>query len=502
VIEQQERRRDRRSNLRQSVPASRLVRPLLVGVLLIAALAIRLAVVDGAAYRATHDAGTYNKLASEIAQHGDYWTRRLHNGGAGGSEGPTAYFPPGYSYLLAGVDLIDGHQAGGKTAVAPERISQAVLGTVTVGLVGLVAMEAFGPVVGMFALALAAFYPVLIELSSILVAENLMVALELAAVWAMLRARRSRHPYVWIAASGVFTGLASLTHENAALLVIPLGFGAWALRRRAAGAAPVAPDGSNREPAGPAARAAPASGRRALLAPAVLVVLTAVTIAPWTIRNEAQLHRFLPISDETGITLRGTYNPESAAFEPVPYKWRFFYKIPQDQKIRQQAGQLAEPELGDRLQTQALNYISAHPTAPLEVAYHNTLRLFELEGTYAWQASAAAVDLPESTAKVGVICFWILCGLALLGAFTRVVRRGPGWLWAIPLLLALSVVFVNVETPRFREPIDPFLILLAACGLASAAQRIGLGARPVRDRDLTAGVAGDSQPVEMVQRLP
>jgi hypothetical protein len=484
------------------VPASRFVRPLLVGVLLIAALAIRLAVIDGTTYHATHDSGTYNKLASEIAQHGDYWTRRIHNGGAGGSEGPTAYFPPGYSYLLAGVDLIDGHQTGGKTAVVPERLSQAVLGTITVGLVGLVALEAFGPSAGLFALAVAAFYPVLIELSGILVAENLMVALELAAVWAMLRAGRSRHPYVWITASGVFTGLASLTHQNAALLVIPLGFGAWALRRRPAGAAPVAPDWSDEEAVRPATAVAPASGRRALLAPMLLAVATAVTIAPWTIRNEVQLHRFLPISDESGITLRGTYNPESAAFEPVPYKWRFFYKIPQDQAIRLQAAHLTEPQLGGRLQAQALNYISAHPTAPLEVAYHNTLRLFELEGTYAWQASAAAVDLPETTAKVGVISFWILCALALPGAFTRVVRRGPRWLWAIPLLLGLSVVFVNVETPRFREPIDPFLILLAACALASAAERIGLGARPIRDRDLTAGVAGDPEPVQMVQRLP
>jgi 4-amino-4-deoxy-L-arabinose transferase-like glycosyltransferase len=478
------------------VRGSDFVRPLLVAVLLIAALAIRVGVIEGTTYRATHDSGTYNKLASEIAQHGDYWTRRVHNGGAGGSEGPTAYFPPGYSYLLAGVDLIDGHQTGGKKAVPPERISQAVLGTVTVGLVGLVALEAFGPGVGLFALALATFYPVLIELSSILVAENLMVALELAAVWAMLRARRSHHLYAWIAASGVFTGLASLTHENAALLVIPLGFGAWALRRRGGTTAPGATDWSDRGAVGPASRG------RALLAPALLVVVTAVTIAPWTIRNVVQVHRFIPISDETGITLAGTYNPNSAAFQPVPYKWRFFYKIPEDAKLKQEAGHLTEPELSDRLQTQALNYISAHPTAPLQVAFDNTLRLFELEGTYAWQASAAAVDLPEATARVGVICFWILCGLALLGAFTRVVRRGPGWLWAVPLLLGLSVVLINVETPRFREPIDPFLILLAACALASAAERIGLRARPVRDRGLAPGMAGDSEPVEMVQRLP
>jgi hypothetical protein len=486
---------------------SRFVRPLLVVVLLIAALAIRVGYIESTAYRAIHDSHSYNKLASQIAQHGDYWTRRVHAAGAGGSEGPTAYFPPGYSYLLAGVDLLDDHQTGGSQAVPPEQISQAVLGTITVGLVGLVALEAFGPGVGLLALGLAAIYPVLIELSSILVAENLMVALELAAVWAMLRARRSRHPYLWIAACGVLTGLASLTHQNAAVLLIPLSFGAWMLRRRGARLAPDAPASGGYAPGVPDSSGqravAPVSRARALLAPALLVVATAVTIAPWTIRNEVQLHRFIPISDELGITLAGTYNPQSAAYKPVPYKWRYFYNIREDHKLIKAAGHMTELQLSDVLQNQALNYISAHPTAPLDVAFHNTLRLVELEGSFAWQASAAAVDLPESTAQVGVICFWVLCGLAVLGAFTRVVRRGPGWLWTIPVLLWLSVVFVNVETPRFREPIDPFLILLAACALATAAKRIGgLRGTPVRDRGLTPGMAGDPEPVEMVERLP
>jgi hypothetical protein len=484
---------------------SRFVRPLLVAVLLFAALAIRLAVIDGTSYRLIHDSHSYSKLASQIAQHGDFWTSSVHAAGAGGSDGPTAYFPPAYSYLLAGVDLIDGHTTDGENAVPPARISQAVLGTITVGLVGLVALEAFGPVAGLFALALAAFYPVLIELSSILVAENLMVVFELAAVWAMLRARRALHPYRWVGLAGVFTGLASLTHQNAVLLVIPLGLGAWALRRRGTPTGPRAlrrrgtPTGPEDEPdsGGPGVVAQP-SRARGLLAPALLLLATAVTIAPWTIRNEVRLHRFIPISDEAGITLVGAYNPQSAAFGPVPYKWRYFYNIRQDHALIKQARLMTEPQLGDRLQTQALDYISAHPTAPLRVAYHNTLRLLELEGSYAWQASAAAMDLPESTAKLGVISFWVLCGLALIGAFTRIVRRGPGWLWPIPLLLGLSVVFVNVETPRFREPIDPFLILLAACALASAAQRVGLRARPIRDRGLTPGVTGDPEPVEMI----
>jgi hypothetical protein len=155
------------------------------------------------------------------------------------------------------------------------------------------------------------------------------------------------------------------------------------------------------------------------------------------------------------------------------------------------------------LESQALDYISDHPLSPVEVAYHNTLRLLELEGTFAWKASAAAVSLPTSVARTGVISFWILCGLALAGLPTRLVRAAPKWPWVIPLLLALSVVLVNVETPRFRGPVDPFLIVLAAAGLATLAARLTARLRraPVVGKAGGAVAARPAQLVEMVERL-
>ena len=437
--------------------ARRVAKPLLVAAILIAALAIRVATIEGSHYRAHNDAAIYNKLAGEISQTGDYDTRK----GAGGSRGPTAYFPPAFPYFLAVVDLLDGHEAGGRTAVPPERIAQAVLGTATVALTGLVALEAFGPAVAICSLILAAVYPVFIESSSALLAENLLVVFELAAIWTVLRARRASLPYAWIAAAGILSGLAALTHENALLMLLPLGVGVWAVRLQGGGRAL----------------------GWALTAPALLVAMAVITIAPWTIRNAVELHHFVPVSDETGITLRGTYNPVSAAFKPVPYKWRFYFLIPQDHGLRKIAPTMTELQLGDRLQSRSLQYISAHPGAPFTVALHNTLRMFELEGTYAWQASATAERIPIATARIGVFSFWVVCVLALVGALTPLARRAPRWLWTIPVLFGLSVVLINVETPRFREPIDPFLILLAGCALAAAAGRIGRwrGSPPVSD---------------------
>jgi 4-amino-4-deoxy-L-arabinose transferase-like glycosyltransferase len=425
---------------------------LLVAGVLLAALAIRVAHVETTPYHAVNDAGIYNRLASMIANHGDYHTGSGPRTGADNSRGPTAYFPPAFPYLLAVSDLATGHEAGGKSALRSERIEQAIVGTVAVGLIGLVALEALGAAVALVAMILAAVYPVLVELSGILVAENLLIVFALAATWTALRARRSDRPYRWVAATGVLTGLATLTHENAILLLAPLGVATVSAARPWRGLRP---------PRGPAVRAV-----------VLLVVTTVLTIAPWTIRNAVEVHRFLPVSDETGITLRGTYNPESAAHSPVPDKWRFFWQIPQDRDVRHHAGQLSEVALSGELEHRALHYIGDHPGAPLAVGWHNLTRMFELEGSTAWHDSAAAIDLSAGDAEVGVIAFWVLCLLALAGAFTPAVRAAPKWPWAVPVLLALSVVFVNVETPRFREPIDPFLILLAGAAVAAVSDRV------------------------------
>ncbi len=432
--------------------------------MLIAALGIRVWYVEHTPYKAINDGSTYNRLASMIAQTGDYDTGSGPGSGAGGSRGPTAYFPPGYPYFLAGIDILTGRQSGGKPAWKPDRLAQAVLGTIAVGLLGLVALEAFGGWTALAAMVLAAFYPVFIELTGTLVAENLLLVLELAAVWTALRALRSQRPYGWIAATGVLTGLATLTHENAAVFLIPFLYVAVRVARN---------------------RPEPVRGSlRTLAAPLGLVLLTCLVIAPWTIRNAVELHHFIPVSDETGITLRGTYNPASAAARPLSYKWRFFWKIPQDQSLRHTAGRYTEIALSDRLQSRALGYIGAHPLSPLNVGLHNALRMFELEGSYAWHASALAIGLHPKVARTGVAAFWIVCLLALAGALTRAARAAPRWLWSLALLYALSIVFVNVETPRFREPIDPFLLLLAACAVSTAAtrllSRLGLSRAPVR----------------------
>jgi hypothetical protein len=269
-----------------------------------------------------------------------------------------------------------------------------------------------------------------------------------------------------------------LAHANMIVLVVPLVLLAWQVK--------------------PAA--APASARwRSLLAPGLIVGCLLLTLTPWLVRNAIVMHRFVFVTDETGITLVGTYNPTSAANHGLPYKWRLYYGIAGEDPLIHQARRLTELQLSDRLQSQAEHYISNHLTAPFEVAYYNSRRLLELAGSHAWQASAQAISLPTGLARAGVISFYVLCLLALVGAFTRAARRAWRWLWVTPVLLWLSVVVINVETPRFREPIDAFLIVLAACGLAEAVRwlRAQLRGAPVARSAVGPLPTGASERVEV-----
>jgi hypothetical protein len=138
--------------------------------------------------------------------------------------------------------------------------------------------------------------------------------------------------------------------------------------------------------------------------------------------------------------------------------------------------------------------------------FWNTLRLLDL-----WSIKRSRVtfrvDLGASVdfANLGVVSFWILGLLAIVGAFTSMARRIPRALWLVPLLFWVSEAPVNVATPRFRAAIDPFVILLASCALAIAWEWLLLRRHVANPRlrfaqSETRG--SDVSMVALVRRLP
>ena len=380
------------------------------------------------------DPQDYNQHARAIAAHGTY-------PGSPVAPGPSARRPPAYPYLLGAV-----YKATGDSVTAG-RLAQAVLGAIAVALVMLIAFELWGTTVGVVAGVFAAFFLPLVVDGLTLLSEPLFVVFELAAVLAMLRWRTDRR-WRWVAGAGVLTGLAVLTRSNGAALLLPL------LAATLAGG--------------------PLRSLRTYRAPLALLACTVVTVAPWTIRNAVVMHRFIPVSDQAG-TLAGTYNSYSRAHAGV---WVLANLDPAYARLMTRERHLGEASLDAAFRAKAIAFAEHDPGYVLSAAAHNAVRLFNLGGLgYERAVAAGDYGLGPSWAYVLVYGLLPFLLLAIAGIFTRATRAAPLWLWSIPVLM-LSTIFV-LATNRFRAPIDPFIILLAACGAVALGRRL-LARRPNR----------------------
>jgi 4-amino-4-deoxy-L-arabinose transferase-like glycosyltransferase len=408
--------------------------------LLFVALVARLAFIGVTSeYELRHDASDYDRHARSIASGHGY-----PDAAAPGR--PTAYRPPGFPYLLGAVYKLAGvERSEASERARAGRIAEALLGTVAVGLTGLLAHRLWGRRVALVALGLGALYVPLIVDGGALLSEPLFVVFVLGALLAALEQRRSSHRYRWAVAAGVLTGLASLTRSNGVILLIPLALAAW----------------------GPP----PRISWKAVAAPAVLAAAAILTIAPWTVRNALTFHSFVPIGTQGGAALAGTYNEAARHDREDPASWRVLRLVPDYARIYARKSRTPEPVLDRQLRAAALRYIGRHPLYVLEVGFWNTVRALDLAGLDRTRSTVEATGLDSGWGDAEAICFWIVAGSALFGAAAGLARNTPWQVWAVPLLLFLTVAFLNVETPRFRAPLEPFIIVLAALTLTAACER-------------------------------
>jgi 4-amino-4-deoxy-L-arabinose transferase-like glycosyltransferase len=409
-----------------------------VGLLLAIALLLRIGYLEATPdYDLVHDAWGYDYHARSIATGIGYGLSH---------ERPTAFRPPGYPFFLAGVyDLFGVAESPRPERLPVARYAQAVIGTVIVALIGLLARQLWDRRVALVALGLGAVYVPLILIGGALMSEPLFVALMLGALAAVVHCRRSRHRWRWLLLTGVLAGLASLTRANGLILLLPLAFAVWDLR--------------------------PRWSLRALAPPAALVVVALLTVSPWTIRNAVELDAFVPVSTQLGSALAGTYNDEARNDRENPASWRNLKRVPGYQHLYDQAGSIPEASLERTLRERAFRYIADHPLYVAEVAFWTTRRMLDLAGIDWARHTASTISVERSWADAGIICFWIFAPLALGGAFTRRARQAPAYFWAFPVLMYLSVVFLVVETPRYRSAIDPFIVLLAALAVTELLSR-------------------------------
>lgn len=377
------------------------------------------------------DAHDYDRHARSIAS-GHGYPRALRP-----SSSPTAFRPPAFPYFLALVYKVHvGWNSG--------RIAQAIIGTALVTLIGAIAYQLLGAASALAALAIAAIYPPFVVLGTTLLSEPLFIVCELAALLAALRSRGSPHRLRWAAGAGALGGMAWLTRDTGAVVIAAVALVAWT--------------------------GGPRFSRRALAAPSIVVLCALAVISPWTVRNALVMHAFLPVSDEAGYTLAGTYNATSAASRTDPASW-----IPAQQDPAYAPliyGAKSEVDIADKMRRAAVNYASRHPLYVPEVGLYNGLRMLYLDGALGVDSTTVGVidfqseeDVSVGVAYLAIAGFAVVLFLAIAAVAGKAARRMPRIVWSMPVLLACLGAFTSAGN-RYRAPIDPFLIILAAAAVA------------------------------------
>jgi 4-amino-4-deoxy-L-arabinose transferase-like glycosyltransferase len=414
--------------------------------ILVVSLAVRLVAAFSNDLPPQTDARDYDRAAASIASGDGFPGATVFSGGPG----PSAFRPPAYPFLLSGVYALTGTthstdrwQAG--------RILQAIIGVGIVALTMLIALQLLGRRETLIAGVIAAIYPPLIFVGTTLLTEPFFILLTLAGVAAILRYRRDDTRISWLVLAGLCAGLATLTRTNGVIAIIVLALGAWTLR--------------------------PRFSLQALSRPALVVLVAVAAIAPWTIRNAVVLHSFVPVSTQTGFALAGQYNDvaadDRATWLPafvVPRYCPLFFRTPRcvasPRKPPEPRG-LGEVALGKRLTDLSRDFALDHPGHVISAAFWNGLRLFDLENPFNGERrDAFYLGEPSDLVAPSIYSFWLLALLTIAGCFTAAARRIPFFIWLIPLLLMLAVIFVDAMA-RYRAPAEPIFILVAACAIAA-----------------------------------
>lgn len=402
--------------------------------ILAVALALRVVVVLATpGYLPFGDPADYDRIGRFLEYFGTYPPTTFAD-----PAGPAALRPPGYPYFLAAVYEV----VGVRWTVV--RLIAALLGTVGVLLLWDVVRRLWDVRLAIWTAAVAAVLPSLVWVGGGLTAESLFVPLVLGAVWAVVRHRDAGGSALWVLAAGLLLGVAVLTRSNGGILLLPLLVAAWVPRRR-------------------------------WTDPVVLLLGTVVALTPWTVRNAEAFGAFAPLGTQSGFTIAGAYNSNADTGGKYYAAWQLPMDVPALKPLFGRPD-LNEAQVDAELRDRGIAFAKDHPGFVVGATGVHALQLFHLwpDIDLGSGNSFRETGVPESLWGEYTAAFWVFLALVVAGIVLLVRRHerpGPLWLWAIPVLIVLSVVPL-LGPPRYRIPADPFLAILAGVALTALRDRL------------------------------
>jgi Dolichyl-phosphate-mannose-protein mannosyltransferase len=197
--------------------------------------------------------------------------------------------------------------------------------------------------------------------------------------------------------------------------------------------------------------------RRALALLGLALVMMVLCCAPWTVRNYVAFHRFVPLRSTFPFALWLGHNP---VWDPrSPWNTRISaYEQDSDYK------RLGETAFMQEKWTEAVTFVRAHPA--LEVS------LFARRFVAFWAGTDSPIERfreAESLSDRLLLLANFLLTLGTVGGLIVVWmkrRRYAFLLSAFPVVFPLTY-YATQPYLRYRQPIDPVLMLLTAVALLS-----------------------------------
>jgi hypothetical protein len=359
-----------------------------------------------------------------------------------GNTGPTAWEPPLYPYLMAGVFKLFGIYSQRSAWVLLSINS--LFATLTCIPIYRIAHRTFGERVAIWSAYAWGLNPYVwywsihwiwdTTFTPLLLAWIFLRALELAPVapGAPVRARRNADASAWIL-FGALYAIGALA--NPTMLAFLPFCGLWIWRQRFRQALP------------------------SLAGVALSSLVFFAVLSPWVIRNYEVFHRFVFLRDDFGLQLRLGNGPYADGMLMA-------YLQPNLNKLElqkfQKEGELAYAESCKR---QALDWIQSHPK---RFAVISLKRFF-----YYWNGvpretnSLAPVDFRTSA-------FLATSVLALWGAIRALRQKRSGaWLFAALIIFYPAIYYFVYPHARYRHPIEPELTILIVFLIFEAARPAG-----------------------------
>jgi hypothetical protein len=406
-----------------------------------AALVVRVAYVLWYSRRAPlgFDANHYFELGKGLATEHEYEIAGAH----------TALFPPGFPFVLAALHAVG---LGTRTKLL---LGMTVMGTATVTIIGLLGRRVAGETVGLVTAGIAALYPNLFLAEGALMTEALTALLVAIALLLALYALAAPSPRRFLLL-GLPLGYGALTRSDGLLFAVLLvAVVAWCATARAG-----APrrDNFRRE-----------NLRRVAALGAAGLAASLVLVGGWLVRDEVQMHAFLPVAVNSWDVVGGA-NCHSTYYGTRFGSWDATC-LQLGEAVRH--GDRDEIAANRYVRDRGIDYLRAHTDrVPIVVAARLGLTFGAYRPWHELAVEGTFEGRDIGWSHVGYLMYLALLPLAAWGFVTIGAGRIRKVL-IVPFAAVLVSTVIGYGNQRFRMPLEPVLVILAAVGVTRLARLIG-----------------------------